>query len=130
MNSLLTPRRTVAALGAAVLVAVPLGVAGAPSAAAAERTFRCAGAEVDFEVEKDSGRFEVDVSIDTTRNARWRVVLRQDGKVFHNRVLRADRDGDIDVDRRRPDTRGADVFVLRVKKVGGPAACTSRIRLR
>jgi len=123
-------RRTTASLGAAVLLAVPLSIVGAPSAQAADREFRCAGAEVDFEVDRDAGRFDVDVSIDTTRNARWCVTLRQNGKVFFNRVRRADRDGDIDVDLRRPNTRGADVFRLRVKKVGGPAACTSRIRLR
>ncbi|WP_166140219.1 hypothetical protein [Nocardioides ochotonae] len=123
-------RRTTATLGSAVLLAVPLSIVGAPSAQAADREFRCAGAEVDFEVDKEAGRFEVDVSIDTTRNARWRVTLRQNGRVFHKRVHRADRDGDIDVSLRRPDTRGADVFKLRVKKIGGPAACTSRIRLR
>ena len=125
-----TFRRTTAALGASVLIAVPLSIVGAPPAHAADREFRCAGAQVDFEVDQERGRFEVDVSIDTTRNARWRVTLRQNGRVFHQRVHRADRDGDVDVDLRRPDTRGADVFKLRVKKIGGPAACTSRIRLR
>ncbi|NPC97556.1 hypothetical protein [Nocardioides sp. zg-DK7169] len=123
-------RRVTAAFGSAVLITVPLSIVGAPAASAAEREFRCSGASVDFEVEREGGRFEVDVSIDGTRNSRWRVTLRQDGRVVSNRVHRADNDGDVDVRLRRPNTPGADVFKLRVKKIGGAPACTSRIRLR
>lgn len=125
-----TLRRTTAALGAVVLLAVPLSIVGTPPASAAERNFRCAGAEVDFEVDKRAGRFEIDVSIDSTRNSRWRIVLRHDGRIIRNRVFRADREGDIDLELRRPNTAGADVFKLRVKKIGGGHACVRKIRLR
>jgi hypothetical protein len=114
-----------APLAAAALVAAPVAVIAAPAQADGpekEREFRLAGAEVDFSVEKDDGRFEVEVDIDDARpGSKWRVVLRHDGKRFHNRVHRADDDGDIEIDRNRRNTAGADVFKVRVKKVGGSA---------
>ncbi|NHC21647.1 hypothetical protein G6553_00480 [Nocardioides sp. IC4_145] len=129
----MTHARTVtAALAAASLIAAPLALA-APAHADGpekEREFRVAGADVDFSVEKDDGRFEIDVDIDDARpGSKWRVVLRHDGKRFHNKVHRADSDGDIDIDKRRRDTKGADVFKVTVKKVGGNGK-TRTIRMR
>lgn len=128
---MLSLHRTIATLGATALVATPLTVIVAGPATAADREFRVAGAEVDFDVDKDDGRFEVEVNIDdATPRSKWRVVLRHDGKRFHKRVHRADRDGDIEIDRTRRDTRGRDVFKVKVKKIGGPKAKTRTIRLR
>ncbi|GAA5142359.1 hypothetical protein GCM10023340_05700 [Nocardioides marinquilinus] len=123
-------RTVTAGLGAAALLATPLALATATPASAAERQFRCAGSPVDFEVEKDDGRYEVDVDLDGRRGDQWRITLRQDGGVFYNQVRRVDADGDIDVDRTRPNTAGRDVFKLTVKKIGGPAACSSTIAFR
>ncbi|GAB2877296.1 hypothetical protein [Nocardioides pacificus] len=118
-------RSTTATLGAAALLIAPLSLMSAPAHADGpekKREFRIAGAEIDFSVEKDDGRFEVEVDIDDARpGSRWRVILKHDGKRFHNRVHRADGDGDIEIDRKRGDTRGADVFKVRVKQVGGGA---------
>lgn len=126
-------RTATATLGAAALIAAPMSLIAAPAHADGpekEREFRLAGADVDFSVEKDDGRFEVEVDIDDARpGSRWRVVLRHDGKVFHNRVHRANGDGDIEIDRRRPNTPGADVFKVRVKKIGGDAKVRT-IRMR
>jgi len=126
-------RRTIATVGAGALLAAPLTVLGAvPASADAERhkIFRVAGADVDFSVERDDGRFEVDVDIDDARpGSRWRVVLWHDGNRFHNRVHRADVDGDVDIDKNRPNTRGRDVFKVKVKKIGG-AMKVRRIRMR
>jgi hypothetical protein len=128
---MLNLRRTTATLGAAALVATPLTLMTAAPASAAERDFRVAGAKVDFEVEKDDGRFEVEVDIDSARpGSKWRVVLWQDGKRYHKRVHKADNDGDIEIDKNRRNTAGKDVFKVKVKKVGGPKAKTRVITLR
>ncbi|MDN4162976.1 hypothetical protein [Nocardioides abyssi] len=125
-------RTATAALAATSLLAAPLAFA-APAQADGpekERSFRLAGAEVDFKVEKDDGRFEVDVDIDDAKQgSKWRVVLRHDGKVFHNKVHRADGEGDVDIDKRRGDTKGADTFKVTVKKVGGKSKSRT-IRMR
>lgn len=124
-------RRTTAALGAVALLSAPLAVLSAAPASAADREFRYAGAEIDFDVEKDDGRIEVSVDIDDARpGTRWRVVLRQNGRVFHKKVHRADREGDVEIDKNRPDTRGRDTIKLTVKKVGAKKAATRVIRVR
>lgn len=117
-------KRTTATMGVAAMFAAPMMTA-AP-AAAAEREFRYGGAEIEYEVEKDDGRFEVEVEIDGKRKDRWRVVLWHDGKRYHKKVHR----GDVEIEKNRRDTKGKDVFKLRVKKVGGPKAKTRIIRLR
>ncbi|MBC9731827.1 hypothetical protein [Nocardioides marmotae] len=126
-------RTAAAVLGATSLLAAPLSLVAAPAHADGpekERSFRVAGADVDFHVEKEDGRFDVDVDVDDAKpGSKWRIVLRHDGKVFHNKVHRADSDGDIDVDKRRADTKGADVFKVTVKKVGGKSK-SSTIRMR
>lgn len=124
------PRKT-AVLGTAALVAVPMALVAVPPATAAEREFRYAGAEIEFEVDKDDGRFEVDVQIDDADpGSRWRITLWHDGKRYHKRVHRADSDGEIDIDRNRPDTKGKDVFKIKVKRIGSSQSVTRTIILR
>jgi hypothetical protein len=57
------------------------------------------------------------------------VTLKHDGKRFHKKVHRADGDGDIDIDKKRGNTKGADVFKVKVKKVGGGSKSRT-IRMR
>ena len=110
-------RKTIAAAGVAALLAAPMATA-AP-AAAADREFRYGGAEVDFEVDKDDGRFEVELDIDDAkRGTKWRIMLYQDGKRYYNKLHTAPRDGDIEIERNRPDTWGKDVFKLRLHRAG------------
>lgn len=124
-------RRTTAALGASVLLATSLAGVAASPAQAADREFRYAGADIDFDVERDDGRYEVDVDVDDAApGSRWRIVLRHNGKVFHKAVHRADSDGEIEVDRERANTRGRDTFKLTIKKIGGPRAKSRTIRRR
>ncbi len=116
--------RTTALATAAVLAVPVVAVTAAPAQADVEkqRHFRVAGSLVDFQVEKDNGRFEVDVDIDDTARpgSRWKVVLRHDGKKVYSAVKRAQADGDVDLlDLKRRDTAGADRFKVTVKKVGG-----------
>ena len=123
-------RRTTATVGAAALLATPLAMLGASPASAADREFKYAGAKVEFDVEKDDGRFEVDVELDNVKQpkARYRIVLRHNGKVFHKRVHRAGGDREIEIDKNRPNTRGKDVFKLRVKKFSAKKAAVRTIR--
>lgn len=126
-------RKSTAAIGAAALLAAPVSMIASPAHAdgpGKQKEFRVAGAEVDFSVERDDGRFEVDVDIDDARpGSRWRVILKQDGNRFHKNVHRADGEGDIEIDKNRQNTRGADRFTVKVKKIGGPAKSRT-IRMR
>jgi hypothetical protein len=126
-------RKITAAVGAAALIAAPASLIAGPAHADGpekEKEFRVGGAEVDFKVEKDDGRFEVEVDIDDARpGSKWRVVIRHDGRLIHKKVHRADGDGEVEIDKRRPDTRGADTFKVRVKQVGGPGKVRT-IRMR
>jgi hypothetical protein len=75
-------RRTTATIGAAALVATPLTLLTAAPASAAEKEFGIGGADIHFEVEKDDGRFEVELDIDDARpGSRWRVTLWHDGTI-------------------------------------------------
>lgn len=124
-------RRTTTLLGASVAAsALVVGTTTLP-ASAADREFRYAGAEVDYEVEKDDGRFEVEVDLDDAKpGSRWRVRLWHDGKRYHNKVHRADGDGEFEIERNRPNTAGKDTFKLRVQKIGAKKAAVRTIRLR
>ena len=126
-------RKTTAAIGVTALLAVPLATTAltASPASAVDKTGTCGGARYELSVDRDNGRFEVEADIDNARaGSKWRITLRHDGKRFYNQVRTADREGDISVDRHRPNTAGKDVFKLRVKRVGGGAACSHTITVR
>lgn len=57
------------------------------------------------------------------------MTLKHDGRRYHKKVHRADGDGDVEIDRTRADTRGADVFKVKVVKVGGGSKSRT-IRMR
>ncbi|QLQ11085.1 MAG: hypothetical protein HZY75_12845 [Nocardioidaceae bacterium] len=122
-------RKPAVALGTTALIAAPLAILATPvSANAADREFRCSGAEVEFDVDKERGKYEVDVDVDDAQaGSKWRITLRHNGKVFHKKVYTADHEGDIDVDKFRPNTNGKDTFKLRIKQIGGAKACTRTI---
>lgn len=126
---MITLRRATATIGTAALLATPLAMLGASPASAADREFRYGGAHVEFDVEKDDGRFEIDVELDNIRKAhfRYRIVLRHDGKVIHNRIHRAGADREIEIDKNRRNTKGKDVFRLKVKRVGWKKAANRAI---
>lgn len=128
MNAL---RRTTTATGAVALLAVPATLLVTAPAQAVDRSERCDGARIELSVEKDDGRFEVEAEVDNApRGSQWRVTLLQDGNRFFTDVRRADDDGDVSVDRDRPDTAGKDVFKLRANKVGTGGSCVITITRR
>lgn len=128
----MTIRKTIAVLGVVTLAAAPASLLASPAHAdgpGKHVQFRVSGAHVDFKVQKDEGRFDVDVDLDRAkRGSSWRVVMWHDGERFHNKVHRADIDGDVDIDKRRDDPPGADTFKVRVKKIGGDSK-TRTIRM-
>lgn len=125
-----------AAVGATALVAVPLTVVLAGPASAAEKAGRCDGARIELSVEREDGGFEVEADVeDAPRNSRWKIVATHDGGRFVNGTATArdddgDRDGDISIDRYRPNSAGTDTFRLTVNKVGTSGSCSLTIKTR
>ena len=109
-----------AAAGTIVLVA-------GPASADVERRGTCAGATYELTVDRERGGYEVDADIDRARvGSEWRVTVRHDGKVATSRILRADDEGELDLDAWRRNTAGKDVFKLTVTPAGG-ASCSTTI---
>src|SRR5690625_988283 len=125
-------RRTTATVAAAALLAPPLAVLPSNSATAADRELRYDGAKVVFDADKAHGRFEAEVEMENVKppRARYLIVLRHNGKVFHKRWHRAGADREIEIEKRRPNTRGKDNFRLRVKKASAKRAAVRTIRRR
>ena len=112
-----------AAAGSTVLVA-------GPASADVERHDTCAGATYELNVDRERGGFEVDADIDNARpGSEWRVAIRHDGELATSRVLRADREGELDLDTFRRNTAGTDTFRLTVTPAGG-SSCSLKVTLR
>lgn len=112
-----------AAAGSTVLVA-------GPASADVERRGTCAGATYELNVDRERGGFEVDADIDNARaGSEWRLAIRADGSLATSRVLRADDEGELDLDTFRTNTRGKDTFRLTVTPAGG-SSCSVTVTLR
>lgn len=99
-----------------------------PAQADTERLGSCGTGTYDFSVDRDGGRFEVELSLDgVVPNSTWKVALRHEGKRFYKQVIRVDEDGDRDIVRFRGNTPGTDTFKFRAKKVTGSTVCMARI---
>lgn len=124
-------RRTVAALAAGALAVPVLALSLAPAQAApadVDRYGACGTGDFEFSVDRDNGGYEVEAQLEhLPRGQKWRITLRHNGKTYANTVRRADREGDIDVDRFRPDTAGKDTFTFRAKRIGASGACSATI---
>lgn len=124
MNRTALTSLTAAAALAATTTGAVLLTAG-PAAADTERSVRCGGAVATLSVDREDGALEVDADVDRAApGSRWRVVLRHEGRVVADRVLRADREGELDLDRVRPDTAGTDTLRLTVDRRGPAAPCS------
>ena len=123
----------VATTAAATLVAgagtAAVLVAG-PASADTERRGVCSTGDYSLEVDREGRGYDVSVDVDGLRpGTRWRVVLRHDGRVVADRVLRADSDGELELDRWRPDTSGADTFRFTAQRSGSSVACGASVRV-
>ena len=118
-KTLIATTALLATAGGAVAVA-------APASADVERRGTCAGATFELNVDRERGGWDVDADLEGARaHSDWKVAIRHEGKVVASRTLRADDEGDPDLDVFRRDPRGADTFKLTVKPVGGSACSTS-----
>jgi hypothetical protein len=84
----------------------------------------------ELELEKEHGRIEVKVDLDTNRSGRaWQVRLWHNGSLTTSVVRRTQRDGDLEVERIRTDRRGTDTFRFRaVDRVNGEV-CTGSLSI-
>jgi anti-sigma-K factor RskA len=109
-----------AAAGATVLVA-------APANADVERRGTCAGASYELSVDRERGGYDVDADIENAKPfSTWRVTIRHNGDVAVSRTLRADDEGELDLDTFRKNTAGTDTFKVIVTPAGG-SACSLRV---
>ena len=112
-----------AAAGTTVLVA-------GPASADVERRGTCAGATYELNVDRERGGYDVDADIENARAfSQWTVAVRHNGKVAVSRTLKADDEGELDIETYRRNTQGSDTFVLSVKPVGGKA-CSLKVTMR
>lgn len=123
-------KKTLIATTALLATAGTTALVAAPAHADVERRGTCAGATYELNVDRERGGFEVDADIDNARvGSEWRVTIRHDGKVATSRVLRADVEGELDLDTFQRNTAGKDVFKLTVTPAGG-ASCSTKVTLR
>lgn len=123
-------KKTLIATTALLATAGTTALVAAPAHADVERRGTCAGATYELNVDRERGGFEVDADIDNARvGSEWRVSIRHDGKVATSRVLRADNEGELDLDTFQRNTAGKDVFKLTVTPAGG-ASCSTKVALR
>ena len=72
----------------------------------------------------------MDADIDNARAfSQWTVAVRHNGKVAVSRTLKADDEGELDLDTFRTNTRGKDTFTLTVTPAGG-SSCTVKVTVR
>jgi hypothetical protein len=124
--------RTTALIGAGAILAVPAAVlVSSPAHADVERRGICGNGAYELSVDREGRGFEVDAEVDSvTPGSRWRITLTHDGKRFYRNVLRAAHEGELDVDRHRPNTAGKDTFTFRAKHLGSDTVCRARITVR
>lgn len=124
--------RIATVIGTGAILAVPTVVlAGSPAQADVERQGVCGGGVYELSVDREGRGFEVDGGLEyVAPGSRWRIRISHDGTRFVDKVLRADREGDLDLERYRANTAGADTFTFRADRVGGVASCTTSITVR
>lgn len=126
-----SPHRGHRALLASVALSGLLLATASPVSADVDKvgTGHCSGAATwRLEVDRDEGRLDVELDIRTTHAGKtWRVRMRQDGDRFYSRLRTTDHEGDIEVDRDRPDRAGTDTFSFRATQLSNGQVCRGSI---
>lgn len=131
MSVVRRPRAIFASILSLTILAVALP-ASAVAAPERERDGFCrAGSEWNLYVGREDGRrLEVDFEVDSERRGeRWRVVLKNDGKVFHRSTRRTNQAGEFDIERYTRDGSGKDKIVARAKSLRTGEVCRAVIRI-
>ena len=102
-----------AAAGTTVLVA-------GPASADVERRGTCSGATYELNVDRERGGYDVDADLEGAKAfSTWKVAIRHNGNLAVTRTIKADDEGELDLDTFRKNTAGKDTFKLTVTPVGG-----------
>lgn len=133
MNKAFT-RSTIAAAGIGlVAVAIPVAAAG-PASAVPEREIDRKGscsmgkATYDFDVEKErNGNFDVDFELDGKAGQEWKIKMKHGKAVYYSAVRTTDREGEVDLDRDRKNTKGKDTFRVKATNLGTNEVCKATI---
>jgi hypothetical protein len=120
--------------GAGMLALAALSVVTLPASAAGvkhETRGSCTrSSDWELELEREHGRIEVKVDVDTHRVGRaWRIRIWHDGVETTNVVRDTDRQGDIAVDRTRGDHRGTDWFRFRAVDLVNGEVCRGSLTI-
>ena len=126
--------KTIALAATAALLSVPTTLAGvAPARAGADdrlRTGSCSGSTAwKIKAGPDDGRMEVEAEIDSNRTGQtWRWTLRHDGRVAaRGTSVTRGPSGSFEVERRTPNTAGADSFAFRAVNRATGEVCVARV---
>lgn len=123
-------KKTLIATAALIATAGTTVLVAAPAHADVEKRGTCAGATFELNVDRERGGYEVDADIDRAQvGSEWKVAIRHNGTLTTTRVLRADDEGELDLDTFRRNTAGKDTFRLTVTPAGG-SACSVKLTLR
>lgn len=118
---------------ASIGVALAAVVATVPVSADVEREREgsCTGTSLwELQLEKEHGRIEVDLEIDTRRAGRaWNVRLTHNGTRFVSGRRVTDRTGEIDIDRIRGDRRGTDTVRFRAVDTVNGEICRGSVSI-
>lgn len=127
------PSLRIAAPLAATFALTALVGGGAPVAAGTDRDKErdCSGrSDWELSLDKDDGKIEFELEIDTPRSGqRWDIAIKQNGNRFFKNVRRTDSDGDIEIDRDRPDRRGTDRFWFKATNRVTGEVCQGTLRI-
>ena len=119
-----------AALIAAGAIAVPTTAVlmAAPAHADTERHGSIGKGVYEFSVDREGSGYEVNFDIDhVAPGSKWKVVLRHDGNRFLTRTLKADYEGELDIETYRQNTSGNETFKVKAKRVNGGAKASATI---
>lgn len=115
-----------AVTAAAVLTAAPVS-----ADVEREQRGQCSGSSRwELSLEKEFGRIDADLEIDTTRTGRaWRVRMHHDGTRFVNMRRVTDREDEIDLDRQRRDRAGRDRIQFRAVDTVNGEVCRGSLSI-
>jgi hypothetical protein len=124
---------TTAALATAATLAVPAVAGAAPVRTDVERENggRCTASSFwDLNLEREGGRIEIDLDIDTsTPGQRWKVKVTHDNRTVVNRTRATDREGELDLTRWVNDRRGTDRVTFRAVNSSTGETCRGSLRI-
>ncbi|CAM3223141.1 hypothetical protein NODU109028_04675 [Nocardioides dubius] len=126
-------RITRVAAATAGAIAVPAALLAAAPAANADvdREGRYAGARYEFSADREGRGYEVSVDVDDAKpGSRWKIVLWHDGQRIVKTTRTADYEGDVELERLRPNTAGSDTFKVKITKVGAKKSVVRTITFR